>query len=314
MLPRLVSLWNGIWPPLPVWKRLDVSVLVVAVYTLGVELLVDFALKIDAPKWIGELSVVNAVLLGVLLGFRNREAYERWWEARKLWGQLINDSRNLCLKVGVLVNPSADERQAFARLVVGFAVALKKHLRGGQPLQTVPGFEADPATPTHVPAHLAGRVYAQLKAWRTAGAISDIEFLALDPHARALLDVCGACERIRSSPVPLSYRSLLRHGTVLYLITAPWFMTAEYHYWAIPVVSLMAYFLLGTELTAENVEEPFGGDADDLTLTTYCDVIRKSCTEVLEVDLPPVLADAGYPTVSLSLQAVRDMAANRKSK
>lgn len=312
MLSRLISLWNGIWPPLPVWKRLDVSVLVVALYTLGVELLVDHALKIDPPKWIGELSVVNAVLLGVLLGFRNREAYERWWEARKLWGQLINDSRNLCLKVGVLVNPSADERQAFARLVVGFAVVLKKHLRGGQPLQTVPGFETNPATPTHVPAHMAGRVYTQLKAWRTAGAISDIEFLALDPHARALLDVCGACERIRSSPVPLSYRSLLRHGTVLYLITAPWFMTAEYHYWAIPVVSLMAYFLLGTELTAENVEEPFGGDADDLTLTTYCDVIRKSCTEVLEVELPPVQADPGFPTVSVSLAAVLGMKPGEK--
>src|SRR5262249_30879882 len=161
-------------------------------------------------------------------------------------------------KVATLVNPQAEERQAFARLIVGFAVALKRHLRGGQPLQTVPGFEGDPATPTHVPAHLASRVFALMKAWRTDGKLTDMEFLALDPLARALMDVCGACERIRSSPVPLSYRSLLRHGTVLYLLTAPWFVSAEYGYWSIAIVSLMAYFLLGTELTAENVEEPFG--------------------------------------------------------
>jgi putative membrane protein len=310
--PRIVKVLQDIWPPLPVWKRLDVCVLVVALYTLGVELLVDFVLKFQSPGWIGGLSVVNAVLLGVLLGFRNREAYERWWEARKLWGQLINDSRNLCVKVAALVNPPDGERAAFARLVVAFAVALKQHLRGGQPLQAVAGFHDDPATPAHVPAHLAGRVYQQLKEWKAAGKLTDIEFLALDPHARALLDVCGACERIRSSPVPLSYRSLLRHGTVLYLITAPWFMAAEYGYWAIAVVSLMAYFLLGTELTAENVEEPFGGDSDDLTLTTYCDVIRKSCTEVLGVELPPVVADAGFQTVSLPLQAVLN-AVPRKS-
>lgn len=304
MANRIVRLWFGFWPPLPVWRRLDVSVLVVALYSLVVELIVEHLLPTRPPKWIGEMAVVNAVLLGVLLGFRNREAYERWWEARKLWGQLINDSRNLCLKVTTLVNPPAEERRSFAQLVVGFAVALKRHLRVGQPLQTVPGFESDPATPTHVPAHLAGRVFEQLKAWKTAGKITDMEFLALDPHTRALMDVCGACERIRSSPVPLSYRALLRHGTVLYLLSAPWFMTTEYGFWAILVVSLMAYFLLGTELTAENVEEPFGGDADDLTLTTFCETIRKSCTEVLGVELPPVVADPNFPTVSLSLNAV----------
>lgn len=303
MRDRIISIWLGLWPPLPVWRRLDLSVLAVAVYSLVVELIVE-QLPSRPPKWIGEMAVVNAVLLGVLLGFRNREAYERWWEARKLWGQLINDSRNLCLKVTTLAHPPAEERKAFARLVVGFAVAVKFHLRGGQPLQKVPGFDADPATPTHVPAHLAGRVFAQLKAWRTEGKLSETELLVIDPHARGLMDVCGACERIRSSPVPLSYRSLLRHGTVLYLLSAPWFMSAEYGYWAIAIVCLMAYFLLGTELTAENVEEPFGGDADDLTLTTYCDTIRKSCTEVLGVELPPVVADAGYPTVSVPLAAV----------
>lgn len=307
MRERLLSIWVGIWPPLPVWQRLDLSVLVVGVYSLVVELIVEYLLPSKPPTWIGAVAVVNAVLLGVLLGFRNREAYERWWEARKLWGQLINDSRNLCLKVAALADPPPEERTAFARLMVGFAVAVKHHLRGGQPLKSVPGFETDPATPAHVPAHLAGRVFAQLKAWRTAGKLTDTELLTLDPHARGLMDVCGACERIRSSPVPLSYRSLLRHGTVLYLLSAPWFMSSEYSYWSIAIVCLMAYFLLGTELTAENVEQPFGADADDLTLTTFCDTIRKSCTEVLGVDLPAVVPDPNFPTVSMSLQEVLSM-------
>jgi putative membrane protein len=267
-----------------VWKRLDLSVLVVGVYTLAVEFAMGL-MAVRPPKWIGELAVVNAVLLGVLLAFRNKEAYERWWEARKLWGQLVNDTRNLAAKVTAFIAPPADDRRTLARLLVGFAVALKLHLRGKSSLQAVPGFEADPATPTHVPAYLARRVLKLVHDWRAAGQVSDIEFLTLDPHLRALMDVCGACERIRGTPVPLSYRALLRHGTVLYLLTAPWFMTAEYGYWAVVVVCLLAYFLLGTELTAENVEDPFGHDADDLALTAFCDTIRKSCEEVLEVSV-----------------------------
>lgn len=278
------SLFQKIWPPLPVWKRLDAAVLLVAAYTAAVEFVVQ-SLQYELPKWIGDLTVVNAILLGVLLGFRNREAYDRWWEARKLWGQLINDSRNICLKATTFARPDPDDRRRFGRLVVGFAVALKNHLRGRRSLRSVPGFEDDPADPHHAPAHLAGRVFAVLRDWRAAGRISDIDYLTLDPHAKALMDICGACERIRSSPVPLSYRALLRHGTILYLLTAPWFLSGEYGYWAVAVVSLLAYFLLGTELTAEDVEDPFGRDGDDLELATYCETVRRSVEEILGIDL-----------------------------
>lgn len=284
MWHRLWQWVMALWPPLPVWKRLDLSVLVVLLYTLAVELVAG-VLPFRPPRWIGELAVVNAVLLGVLLAFRNKEAYERWWEARKQWGQLVNDTRNLATKVMASVHPDAADRARLARLMGGFAVSLKQHLRGGQPLQAVPGFEADPETPDHVPAHLAGRVIRLLHDWRAAGRLSDVEFLTLDPHVRSLLDVCGVCERIRTTPVPLSYRSLLRHGTVLYLLSAPWFMAAEYGYWAIAVVGLLAYFLLGTEMTAEDVEDPFGRDADDLALSAFCATIRKSCEQILGVDL-----------------------------
>ena len=85
------------WPRLPIWKRLDLAVLGTMLYSLAAAWIVEYA-NVHAPHWIGDLGVVNAVLLGVLLAFRNKEGYDRWWEARKLWGQLINDSRNLALK------------------------------------------------------------------------------------------------------------------------------------------------------------------------------------------------------------------------
>jgi ion channel-forming bestrophin family protein len=277
---QLTFWFHRVWPPLPVWRRLDLCILCVVAYTVVVEVVFAY-LPSRPPKWIGDVSVANAILLGVLLAFRNKEAYERWWEARKLWGQLINDSRNLLLKVTALGPTTPDSRARLGTLVAGFAVALKYHLRGKRPLQAVPGFEFDPAMPVHVPQYIAGKVYGLLSEWRDAKPQPTLDFLAVDAHARGLMDVCGACERIQSTPVPLSYRSLLRHGTVLYLLSAPWFMASEYGYWAVPIVALIAYFLLGTELTAEDVEDPFGHDSDDLELARYCEVIRRSCDEVL---------------------------------
>jgi putative membrane protein len=277
-LPPRPSWLVRFWPPLPVWRRLDLAVLVVVLYTAA-DVAINRAIDLKSPTWMGELAVVNGILLGVLLAFRNREAYERWWEARRQWGQLINDSRNLCLKARSAADAAG--RAELHRLVPGFALALKAHLRGGGTLQQVPGFETDPATPAHVPLHLAGRVVDLLDGWRAAGRLTDTDLFRLDVHVRALMEVTGACERIRSTPVPPSYRALLRHGTILYLATAPWFLGSDFGYWSIAVTGLMAYFLLGIELTAEDVEEPFGSDGDDLDLSRFCRTIQASADVIL---------------------------------
>lgn len=282
-MTRLRHLYSTFWPPLPVWKRLDAAVLALIVYSCIVGIVFECT-GLDLPNWGGMLTLLNVIVLGVLLQFRNRESYDRWWEARRLWGQLVNDSRNLCVKVGAMSNLSREDRADLGRLVVGFAVALKDHLRGGgKPLQSVPSFEADPARPNHIPLEMARRTAALLRSWKDQGKLSDWDMLLLDPHARGQSDVLGACERIKNTPLPLSYRSLLRHGLVLYLLSCPWLVFDEIRWWGIPAIALLTYFLLGIEFTAEDVEEPFGRDADDLSLTAYCETIRKSVVEVLGV-------------------------------
>ncbi len=270
-----------IWLPLPVWKRLDAAVILIALYTVLVDAVVVYQ-KLALPRWLGDISLLNGILLGVLLGFRNREAYERWWEARKLWGQLINDSRSLCLKVAALSLEANESRLRFQRCIVGYAFALKFHLRGSDALAEVPGYEGETATPKHAPVYILQQLHVVVRHWRTTEQIHDVDLLLLDPHLRGFADVCGACERILSSPVPMSYRALLRHGTLFYLLSAPWFLTGEYGIWAVAVVSLLGYFLLGIEFTAEDVEEPFGKDGDDLELTRFCQVIRESVEEIFD--------------------------------
>ncbi|HEX3150270.1 MAG TPA: bestrophin family protein [Gemmataceae bacterium] len=268
-----------IWPPLPVWRRLDLAVTAVAIYTTVV-VLIDLAIDIHLPDWSGASTFLNALVLGILLAFRNKEAYDRWWEGRKLWGQLINDSRSLSAKLAALAQLSAVARGEVGRLIPGFAVALKNRLRDESDLRRIPGFETETAEPPHVPLYLFARLTALLQRERSAGRLSEVDLLTLDPHVRGLMDVCGACERIKSSPLPLSYRSLLKHGLIIYLTTTPWLVADHLGWWSIPVVSLFTYFLLGVELTAEDVEEPFGRDGDDLSLSTYCETIRRSTEQV----------------------------------
>jgi putative membrane protein len=152
----------------------------------------------------------------------------------------------------------------------------------------VPGFETDPADPAHVPLDLYGRLVARLQTERDAGRLTDMDLLLFDPHVRGLMDVCGGCERIKGSPVPLSYRALLRHGMVLYLLSTPWLVFDVLGWWAVPTVSLFAYFLLGVELTAEDVEDPFGKDGDDLALAAFCDTIRAGAEQTLGSEGPHV--------------------------
>lgn len=276
------NLYSWLWPA-AVLRRLHRILLVSTAYTAAVYVLFPAA---DAARagWLSVTAVVNGLVLGALIGFRTKAAYDRWWEGRIVWGELTNHSRNLCLKAVRLADPpEADRRELFA-LVAGFPVALMRHLREGLKLQEVPGFENDPAAPAHVPAELAGRVIGLIARWRAAGRIDGFGQLALDPHALALMDVCGKCERIRNTPLPGTFLALLRHGLLFSFLLLPWQLVGPLGAWAIGVQAVIVYFLLGVELTAEEVEQPFAYDPDDLPLEEFCATVRASAGEILGVE------------------------------
>jgi putative membrane protein len=217
-----------------------------------------------------------------LLSFRNRAAFDRWWEARSLWGQLINETRNLAWKIRGALPEELIHQQRLAAILTGFAEALKNHLRGKTTLQQTPGFENDAAQPNHVPAYLAGQILTGISNWQRDGFIDGMTAWRLDPHACALLNICGGCERIRHTPISRSYVFMLRMGIVLNILIAPWMSMQVIGLWGIPVILLIGFFLLGVESIDSEVEEPFGIGVDDLKLERYCETIRKSVEDILE--------------------------------
>ncbi len=272
--------WLGIVPSLHIRQRLAKWMIVVIVYTLAV---VAFERWMDLPEWTtgAEAGAILGFVIGILVVFRNNAAYDRWWEARKLWGQLINDSRNLLLKSRAHADAPPGDFAELGRLLVGFAHALRLHLRGVSGLAQIPGFENDQTAVSHAPGHIAAQVHQLLNRWNREGKLRD-SLWVLDVHARALMDVCGACERIRNTPLASSYRALVRLALITYVLTAPWSVTLDLGLWAIPALNVGFFFLLGIELTAEDVEEPFGVGADELPLEDYCRTIETFVKETLQ--------------------------------
>ncbi len=275
------NVYSWVWPA-AVLRRLHRILLISTAYTATVYFLVPSTATAEAG-WLTFTSIINGVVLGALVGFRTKAAYDRWWEGRCLWGELTNHSRNLCLKAVRLTDPPEADRHELFRLVAGFPFALMKHLREGLTLQDVPGFEKDAAAPAHVPAELAGRVFDLIRRWRAEGRIDGFGQLVLDPHALAYMNICGACEKVRNTPLPGTYLALLRHGLLFSFLLLPWHLVHVLGVWALLVQAVIVYFMLGIELTAEEVEQPFGYDPDDLPMETFCLNIRRNAAEILGV-------------------------------
>jgi putative membrane protein len=238
-------------------------------------------------EWGAESTVVNGLALGFLIGFRNNHAYDRWWEARKLWGQLINENRNLCLKVRSLLGIEAADREEIGRLVIAFAEALKEHLRRRDGLDESTATLEKRGQWTHQPSRVAGDLVDMLVRWQREGRLDGWGVLWLDQQVKCLMDICGACERIRNTPLSSSYRALLRHGIAIYLAIAPFYLMEDTGIYGLPMFILAAYFLLGIELVAEDIEEPFGVGGDNLPLERYCATIASSVREILGTPTGP---------------------------
>jgi putative membrane protein len=253
---------------------------------IGVYSLLAVWKELSPYRDIGDLpSDIHAALtlvLGWLLVFRTNASYARWWEARTLWGNLVNISRNLAIKVADLVKADDDELNRFRIDIVAFAYGLKDHLRSESRLQLLKGFEACPDHPSHVPSYLITRMYGEFGSWLENGLIDSGVLRVLDAEARAFLEICGGCERIRTTRVVRSYRAFARQCVFLYLLTFPWGIVNHFGWWTVPISTIAAYFMLGLETVSEHVEEPFGYDTDDLDLDGLCDNIRVTVQEVFD--------------------------------
>ncbi|MBX9789569.1 MAG: hypothetical protein K2Y37_11700 [Pirellulales bacterium] len=257
-----------------VWLMMPAVVL----YALAVAL-IELGLMNEALQVQSNIAALLGAVLGLLLVFRTNTAYDRWWEGRKLWGQLVNDSRNLAIKARSFAAENQADLRDFGNLIISFAFELKAHLREAPPTAEI----GDAAQqPLHMPMSVASRIVSRIMLWKRDARIDGFETMMLDTHARSLMDICGACERIRKTPIARGYLVFIRKCILVYLLALPWGIVNDFGLWTVVVTAIVAYFMIGLELVAEDVEEPFGLGSDDLQLEEYCRTIRRSVEEVVD--------------------------------
>jgi len=262
-------------------RRVWLLTIPVALYSSIAYLRLQYPKLIDVPNVTLPLEAVLTFAMGMLILFRINRAYERWWEARTLWGSLVNVSRNLAVKTRQFVAPDDPQLDRMRDLIISFSYALKDHLRG-EPHTTNELSVQVPENIKHTPNFLASQMYAELKKWNQADQLTGEEFWAMDREAHMFLEICGACERIKSTLMSRSWRIVTRQCIILYLLLTPWALVEEFGYWTVPVTVVGAYFLISGEAIAHYVESPFGIREDHLDLDGLCAKIEESVKEICD--------------------------------
>lgn len=227
------------------------------------------------------------IVLGLFLVFRTNSAYDRWWEGRRLWGGIVNSTRNFALKINAYIGGSADEREWFSLMIPNFVIATKEQLRQGVDIREL-DFPDDATlkeieSSRHRPNIIASLMYRRVnKLYENKGITGD-QLINLDKELKDFIDLVGGCERIKNTPIPYSYSMYIKKFIFIYLVTLPFAFVTSTGYMTVPVVMIIAYVILSVELIAEEIEDPFGRDVNDLPTDELSGKIRDNVREILGV-------------------------------
>lgn len=247
---------------------------------------------------LGELTsnVAYNLVLGLLLVFRTNNSYDRYWEGRKAWGQIVIALRNLArtMQVSIPVQNQQEwqaKKRAF-QLLIAFPIAVKLHLRENPDNQELTDFltpsecvilDQVPNRPIYITLWLQDYFQKQVAHQR----VDSNRAWELDDLINQLIQGLATCERIVSTPLPMAYVIYLKQLILVYCLALPWGLKPELGWAMVLIVGVVAFILMGVEELAREIENPFGLDVNDLPLEDLCTMIRRSVNMISQFQ-PPV--------------------------
>lgn len=252
---------------------------------------------IDHYVWdVGIPPSVHGLLgtaIGLLLVFRTNASYDRFWEGRRMWGNIINETRNMGRCASVYLASVPDLQQRVIAWTIAFPYVVMHRLRNESKLDGADRFVSPQdcalvLETTHPPMEVARRISGALVEARDRGAISDYQLMTIDQNTQQLIDYMGACERIQKTPLPFAYVVHLRRGLILYCYSLPFALVNDFDWIAILLTLLVAYVFFGIEEIGVEIEGPFGYDENDLPLERFCEVIEKDLLACASSKAAPV--------------------------
>lgn len=264
------------------FRQLIPMMFFIGAYSAGIAYLEIEYWDLPEDSHVKNISIMHGMLgfvISLLLVFRTNTAYDRWWEGRKIWGSLVNNSRNLTIKLSAILTEESD-RAFFRKLIPSYASILNKHLKDEETSKQL--FEDITIEHhKHRPNQVAKILFHKINDLYNTRKITGDQLIILNHEIQSLTDICGACERIKNTPIPYSYSAFIKKFIFFYVMTLPFGYVFNLGYYVIPVVVFIFYVLASLELIAEEIEDPFGNDDNDLPTKKIAENIKRHVEELL---------------------------------
>ncbi|THE36368.1 hypothetical protein DJ535_15865 [Citrobacter murliniae] len=269
---RLIFVWHG-----SVLSKIFSRLLLNFLLSIAVIIMLPWYTMLGIKFTLAPFSILG-VAIAIFLGFRNNACYSRYVEARHLWGQLMIASRSLLREVKTTL-PDDGELRQFVNLQIAFAHCLRMTLRRqpqSEPL--VKYLSATDLQTVFASQSPANRILLLMGEWlavrRRSGQLSDILFHSLNNRLNDMSAVLAGCERIANTPVPFAYTLILHRTVYLFCIMLPFALVVDLHYMTPFISVLISYTFISLDTLAEELEDPFGTENNDLPLDAICNAIE----------------------------------------
>ncbi|MBL7859672.1 MAG: bestrophin family protein [Cyclobacteriaceae bacterium] len=276
-----------------VMRTLTPAIIFMTIYSAGVCYLLLDVLRFHESDFHTTISMHSllGIVLGLFLVFRTNSSYDRWWEGRKLWGSMVNNTRNLAHKLNAFLEANDPNRKWFAMMIPNFVIAVKEHLRKGAKLSELEivddNFMKSLKNVRHVPNRISSMMYLRINELYKQNKLTGDQLFLVDKELKEFSDILGACERIKNTPIPYNYSMYIKQFIFIYLITLPMAFVTTSGYLTVPIVMLVTFVLLSVELIAEEIEDPFGRDINDLPTDELSEKISDNVKEIIVVNEVP---------------------------
>lgn len=271
----------------------------------GVAWLVEWLLQVRLALEITPYEFAGAAL-GLLLILRTNAGYDRWWEARKLWGGIVNQSRNLAVSAMAYGPTNSEWQGKIVRWTAAFPHVARLSLRGEQPSSEIanlvgPEHADQIAMADHMPSFVALKLGDFLREACEQLQMDRFAFMQLDRERALLIDHIGACERILKTPLPRAYSIKIRRFILLFLVTLPFALLHRSNSdWLVPLITmLVAYPLLSLDQIGVELENPFSTRSlNHLPLNDISATIEQNLLAVLKVKQVDTITTVSNTVVS----------------
>lgn len=252
----------------------------------------------DLPLYfekLGDLTtnVIYNLILGLLVVFRTNTSYDRFWEGRKAWGALVANIRTLaqllCLAVMTPTPETIAARDQALKLLPALAIATKLHLRGealSDELRALvtPDQAEKLVSSKNRPLDICFWLRQYLQQANDDGQLSESMLNAAHDRLNQLMEGVSGCERILTTPIPITYRVYLKRLSLIYCIGLPFRVVPDLTWWALPIIVVVSFLLLGIEEVARELENPFGYDVNDIPIDDLCITIQNNVEQITNLN------------------------------